>query len=203
MILGLILAGGLSTRMGGGDKGFRTIGGEQILTRLLKRVAPQVDRMAINANGDPERFLDFELPVIPDDIAEFPGPLAGVLAGMEHAAEFTTASHILSVAADCPFLPRDLAIRLKAAMQLRNARISVAHSGGFAQPTIALWDISLRHELRDALTSEGLRKIDKFTARFPTASAEWPTEPFDPFFNANRPEDLAEAENILKAFPTA
>jgi molybdenum cofactor guanylyltransferase len=203
MILGLVLAGGLSTRMGGGDKGFRTIAGEPILTRVLKRLAPQVDRIAINANGNPERFLEFELPIIPDDIAEFPGPLAGVLAGMDFAAELTAASHILSVAADCPFLPHDLAIRLKAVMQLRNARISVAHSGGYAQPTIALWDISLRHDLREALTAEGLRKIDKFTARYTTASAEWPTEPFDPFFNANRPEDLAEAERILQHSPSA
>jgi molybdenum cofactor guanylyltransferase len=197
MILGLILAGGLSTRMGGGDKGLRAIGGIPILTRVLKRIAPQVDRLAINANGDPERFLDFELPVIADDLAEFPGPLAGVLAGMDYAAEMTTASHILSVAADCPFLPLDLATRLKAVMQLHNARITVAHSGGYAQPTIALWDVRLRHDLRVALTTEGLRKIDKFTARYPLAKAEWLTEPFDPFFNANSPDDLAEAEKIL------
>ncbi len=203
MILGLILAGGQSTRMGGGDKGFREVGGVPILTRVLTRVGPQVDRLAINANGDPERFAECELPVIADDLADFPGPLAGILAGMDYAAEMTNASHILSVAADCPFLPVDLAQRLKAVTQLRQARVAVAHSGGYAQPTIALWDISLRHDLREALTAEGLRKIDIFTARYPAASAEWLTEPFDPFFNANTPEDLALAETIAVRYPNA
>jgi molybdenum cofactor guanylyltransferase len=203
MILGLILAGGLARRMGGGDKGFRVVGNLPILTRVLTRIGPQVNRLVINANGDPERFADFELPVIADDLADYPGPLAGILAGMDYAAEMTTAGHILSVAADCPFLPADLAQRLKAVTQLRQARIAVAHSGGYAQPTIALWDITLRHDLRKALTEEGLRKIDAFTARYAMASAEWLTEPFDPFFNANTPDDLAEAERILAAHPGA
>ena len=203
MILGIILAGGLSSRMGGGDKGFRSVGGVPILTRVLKRIALQVDRIGINANGDPERFAEFELPVIKDDLNDFPGPLAGVLAGMDYAAEMTRATHLLSVAADCPFLPADLVTKLKIVMGQRNARIAVAHSGDFAQPTIALWDITLRHDLRNALVEEGLRKIDKFTARYPMAQAEWLVEPFDPFFNANTPDDLAEAERILKRLPEA
>jgi molybdenum cofactor guanylyltransferase len=203
MITAIILAGGLATRMGGGDKGFKTIVGVPILTRVLKRMGPQVDRLVINANGDPERFADFELPVIPDGIADYPGPLAGILAGMEFAAEMTASSHILSVAADCPFLPHDLALRLKAVTQLRQARIAVAHSGGYAQPTLALWDISLRHDLRKALVDEGLRKIDRFTERYSVATAEWAVEPFDPFFNANAPDDLAEAEAIALRYPEA
>jgi molybdenum cofactor guanylyltransferase len=203
MITAIILAGGLATRMGGGDKGFKTIAGVPILTRVLKRMGPQVDRLVINANGDPERFADFELPVIPDGIADYPGPLAGILAGMEFAAEMTASSHILSVAADCPFLPHDLALRLKAVTQLRQARIAVAHSGGYAQPTLALWDISLRHDLRKALVDEGLRKIDRFTERYSVATAEWAVEPFDPFFNANAPDDLAEAEAIALRYPEA
>jgi molybdenum cofactor guanylyltransferase len=203
MITAIILAGGLATRMGGGDKGFKTIGSVPILTRVLKRIGPQVDRLVINANGDPERFADFELPVIPDGIADYPGPLAGILAGMEFAAEMTASSHILSVAADCPFLPHDLALRLKAVTQLRQARIAVAHSGGYAQPTLALWDISLRHDLRKALVDEGLRKIDRFTERYSVATAEWAVEPFDPFFNANAPDDLAEAEAIALRYPEA
>jgi molybdenum cofactor guanylyltransferase len=203
MILGLVLAGGLSSRMGGGDKGFRAVGGAPILTRVLQRIAPQVDQIAINANGDPERFAEFGLPVIKDDLSDFPGPLAGVLAGMDYAVEMTRATHILSVAADCPFLPDDLAIKLKIETGLREARIAVAHSGGYSQPTIALWDVTLRHDLRKALVDENLRKIDKFTARYPTAQVEWSTAPFDPFFNANAPEDLAEAERILKLQPNA
>jgi molybdenum cofactor guanylyltransferase len=200
MILGVILAGGLASRMGGGDKGLRTIGGRSILERVIERIGPQVDRLVINANGDPERFIDFGLPVIPDDLPERPGPLAGVLAAMDYAIESTPCDEVLSVAADCPFLPRDLAPRLQAVMRLHAARVSVARSGGFAQPTIALWDAVLRHDLRRALVDEDLRKIDRFTARYPTSSAEWPTTPYDPFFNANAPDDLALAEEIAARY---
>ncbi|MGL5116542.1 MAG: molybdenum cofactor guanylyltransferase MobA [Beijerinckiaceae bacterium] len=203
MILGVILAGGRATRMGGGDKPMRVVGGKPILERVLRRIGPQVERLVINANGDPERFADYELPVLADEIEDFPGPLAGILAGLDYAAEMTKAGHVLSVAADCPFLPADLAPRLLAVMQLRQARIAVARSGGWAHPTIALWDVSLRHDLRRALTDEDVRKIDLFTARYPVAEAEWPNLPLDPFFNANAPEDLAVAEEIALRHPAA
>jgi molybdenum cofactor guanylyltransferase len=203
MILGVILAGGLATRMGGGDKGLRAIAGQTILDRVVNRVGPQVDRLIINANGDPERFIGLALPIIPDDLPERPGPLAGVLAAMDYASEFTDCQRLLSVAADCPFLPRDLASALLIAAEKDGARVSVAHSGGYAQPTIALWDVSLRHDLRRALVDEGMRKIDRFTARYPAAQAEWPVEPFDPFFNANAPGDLALAETIAARYPEA
>jgi molybdopterin-guanine dinucleotide biosynthesis protein A len=200
MILGIILAGGLASRMGGGDKGLRAINGKTILARVVERIGPQVERLAINANGDPERFIDFELPVLADDLPDRPGPLAGVLAAMDHAAEFTPCQRVLSVAADCPFLPKDLTPRLLALMKLHDARVSVAHSGGFAQPTIALWDVSLRHDLRHALTEEGLRKIDAFTARYPMTHVDWPITPYDPFFNANAPGDLTLAEDIAARY---
>ncbi|MGL4242320.1 MAG: molybdenum cofactor guanylyltransferase MobA, partial [Beijerinckiaceae bacterium] len=192
-----------ATRMGGGDKGLKTVGGKPILSRVVARIGPQVERLIINANGDAERFIDFDLPVIPDDLPDRPGPLAGILAAMDFAAEMTPCDHVLSVAADCPFLPADLCPRLLAVLRLNEARIAVAHSGGFAQPTIALWDASLRHDLRAALTDEGLRKIDRFTARYPLTQAEWPVEPFDPFFNANAPEDLALADEIAARYPAA
>ena len=203
MITAVILAGGLATRMGGGDKGLKTIAGVPILTRVLTRVGPQVNRMVINANGDIDRFAHYELPVIEDGLAGYPGPLAGILAAMEFAADMTATSHILSVASDCPFLPVDLVSRLKAVMQIRQARIAVAHSGGYAQPTIALWDIALRHDLRKALVDERMRKIDRFTARYSVATVEWAVEPYDPFFNANAPDDLAEAEAIVARCPDA
>jgi molybdenum cofactor guanylyltransferase len=203
MILGVILAGGLATRMGGGDKGLRTVGGKAILQRVIDRIGPQVDRLAINANGDRERFIDFDLPVIADDMPDRPGPLAGVLAAMDFAAEMTPCDLVLSVAADCPFLPADLCPRLLAAMKLNDARVAVAHSGGFSQPTIALWDVALRHELRSALVDEALRKIDRFTARYSVASVEWNVEPFDPFFNANAPDDLLLAEQIAARYADA
>jgi molybdenum cofactor guanylyltransferase len=203
MILGVILAGGLATRMGGGDKGLKAVGGRTILNRVITRIGPQVERLVINANGDAERFIDFDLPVIADDLPDRPGPLAGVLAAMDFAAEMTPCDHVLSVAADCPFLPPDLGQRLLAAMIVGQPRIAVAHSGGFAQPTIALWDVALRRDLRRALVDEGLRKIDRFSGRYAGASAEWPVEPYDPFFNANAPEDLALAETVAAGYPGA
>jgi molybdenum cofactor guanylyltransferase len=203
MILGVILAGGLATRMGGGDKGLKTVGGRSILARVVSRIGPQVERLIINANGDAERLIDFDLPVIPDDLPDRPGPLAGILAAMDYAAEMTPCDYVLSVAADCPFLPADLCPRLLAVQKLHEARIAVAHSGGFAQPTIALWDASLRHDLRRALADEGLRKIDRFTARYPATSAEWNIEPVDPFFNANAIEDLRIAEALAERHPDA
>ena len=203
MILGVILAGGLASRMGGGDKGLRMIAGRSILDRVIDRVRPQVGRLMINANGDPARFAVFGLPVIPDDLPDRPGPLAGILAALDHAAAEGEVDFVLSVAADCPFLPRDLAARLQATLRLHDARIAVARSGGFAQPTIALWDVALRNDLRRALVEEGLRKIDAFTARYPTEGVEWPVTPYDPFFNANAPDDLSVAERIATRYAEA
>jgi molybdenum cofactor guanylyltransferase len=193
--LGLILAGGLSTRMGGGDKGLRLLHGKPILAHVIERMRPQVQHLALNANGDPIRFADYGLSVIADDVPGYAGPLAGVLAGMDQAAA-DGHLHLLSVAADCPFLPHDLGSQLSTALHQNKARISVARSGGWDQPTIAIWDVGLRHHLRAALTTEGLRKIDRFTARYPLASVEWSVEPVDPFFNVNTPEDLALAEQV-------
>ncbi len=200
--LGVILAGGLATRMGGGDKGLKTVGGRSILSRVIARIGPQVSRLTINANGDPARLAAFGLPVLADDIPDYAGPLAGVLAAMDFA-EANGMARVLSVAADSPFLPVDLGRRLSAAMEASDARVAVAHSGGWAQPTIALWDAALRHDLRRALAEEGLRKIDRFSARYPGASAEWPVQPYDPFFNANTPDDLALAEEIAARYPAA
>jgi molybdenum cofactor guanylyltransferase len=200
MTVAVILAGGLARRMGGGDKGLKLLAGRSILQRVIDRVGPQVDRLIINANGDAMRFADFELPVIADDLPDFPGPLAGILAGLDYAADMSNARHVLSVAADCPFLPRDLAAALLMRLERENARVAVAHSGGFSQPTIALWDVSLRHDLRAALTS-GERKIDRFTAAYPVATVEWVTTPVDPFFNANAPDDMTMAELLLARYP--
>jgi molybdenum cofactor guanylyltransferase len=199
MTVAVILAGGLARRMGGGDKGLKLLAGRSILQRVIDRISPQVDRIIINANGDAMRFEDFGLPVIADDLPDFPGPLAGVLAGLDYAADMSNARHVLSVAADCPFLPRDLAAALLIRLERENARIAVAHSGGFSQPTIALWDVSLRHDLRTALEG-GERKIDHFTAAYTVATVEWPVDPVDPFFNANAPDDLIMAESLLARY---
>jgi molybdopterin-guanine dinucleotide biosynthesis protein A len=191
------LAGGLARRMGGGDKPMRTIGGRTILERVIARLAPQCDGLILNANGDPARFAVFGLPVIADTVADFPGPLAGILAALDWmAANRPDVSLVLSAAGDCPFLPRDLVPRLHDALVEENAQLAVAASGGQSHPVIGLWSVSLRDELRQALVIEDVRKIDRWTARYRLATVNWPTEPLDPFFNANTVEDIAEAERL-------
>jgi len=196
-IPGVLLAGGLARRMGGGDKPMRTIGGRTILERVIARLKPQCDGLILNANGDPARFSAFGLPVISDNVADFPGPLAGILAALDWtAANRPDAKWILSAAADCPFLPRDLVTRLYQALEAQNAQLAVVASGGQTHPVIGLWSVSLREELRHALVVEDIRKIDRWTARYRLATVSWPTTPLDPFFNANTVEDIAEAERL-------
>jgi molybdopterin-guanine dinucleotide biosynthesis protein A len=196
-IPGVLLAGGLARRMGGGDKPMRQIGGRTILERALARLKPQCDGLILNANGDPARFAAFGLPVIPDPVENFPGPLAGILAALDWAAaNRPEVSLVLSAAADCPFLPRDLVARLSQAFSDQAAQLAVAASGGQSHPVIGLWSVSLRHELRHALVVEDVRKIDRWTARYKLATVEWPATPLDPFFNANTVEDIAEADRL-------
>jgi molybdopterin-guanine dinucleotide biosynthesis protein A len=183
--------------MGGGDKPMRTIGGRTILARVIERLAPQCDGLILNANGDPARFAAFGLPVIADSVADFPGPLAGILAALDWmAANRPDVSLVLSAAGDCPFLPRDLVSRLHGALVTENAQLAVAASGDQSHPVIGLWSVSLRDELRQALVVEDVRRIDRWTARYKLATVTWPTEPLDPFFNANTVEDIAEAERL-------
>jgi molybdopterin-guanine dinucleotide biosynthesis protein A len=194
---GVLLAGGLARRMGGGDKPMRLIGGRTILERVIARLKPQCDGLILNANGDPARFASFALPVISDTVADFPGPLAGILAALDWAAtNRPEISWVLSAAADCPFLPRDLVARLHRARTEENAQLAVAASGGQSHPVIGLWGVALREELRHALVVEDVRKIDRWTARYRLATVTWPLEPLDPFFNANTVDDIAEAERL-------
>ena len=194
---GVLLAGGLARRMGGGDKPMRQIAGQTILDRVIARLEPQCDGLILNANGDPARFAAYGLPVIPDTVKDFPGPLAGMLAALDWAAiNRPGVEFILSAAADCPFLPRDLVARLHHARAEQNAQLAVAASAGQSHPVIGLWSVALREELRHALVVEDIRKIDRWTARYRLATVIWPTEPLDPFFNANTVDDLAEAERL-------
>jgi molybdopterin-guanine dinucleotide biosynthesis protein A len=195
--LGVVLAGGLGRRIGGGDKPMVKVGGRPMLERVIARLAPQCRGLVLSANGDPARFAAFGLPVAADGVGGFAGPLAGLLAALDWAAaNRPDVDFVASAAGDCPFAPRDLVARLRAAAITEGAPLAIAASGGRAHPTMGLWSVSLREDLRRALVVEGRREVDRWTARHRRAIVAWPTEPFDPFFNVNTREDLAEAERL-------
>jgi molybdopterin-guanine dinucleotide biosynthesis protein A len=199
-IAGVLLAGGLARRMGGGDKPLRTIAGHSLLELVIERVRPQVSVLMLNANGDPARFAVYGLPVVADSVADNPGPLAGVLAGLDWAAaNRPDCEMIVSVPTDAPFLPTNLVVRMGELMHAQSADLACAASGGQAHPVIGLWPVRLRHELRHALVAEGIRKVDVWTGRYCLATVSFPDKPIDPFFNANRPEDLDAAAALLAA----
>lgn len=197
-VAGVLLAGGLGRRMGGGDKCLRSLAGRPILGHVIERVRPQVGPLVLNANGEPGRFAEFGLPVAPDVVEGFAGPLAGILTGLEWMVEHAPGcAWLASFATDAPFLPRDLVARLRSAIEDEGAELTCATSNGRAHPVFGLWPARLAGDLRAALVEEDMRKIDAWTARYRLATVAFPAEPIDPFFNANRPEDLAQAERLL------
>jgi molybdenum cofactor guanylyltransferase len=197
--LGLVLAGGLARRMGGGDKALIRIGGTTILDRVLARLRPACSGLILNANGDPARFASYGLPVIADSVPDFAGPLAGILAGLDWAATHAPdVAWVASAPGDCPFLPADLVSRLHETRERAGMPLACARSGDWRHPVVGLWQVALREDLRRALIGEGLHKIEVWTARHGIAIAEWPDTPVDPFFNVNTPEDAAKAEEIAR-----
>jgi molybdopterin-guanine dinucleotide biosynthesis protein A len=205
-LVGVVLAGGLSRRMGGGDKGLAELGCGTMLDHVLRRIAPQAGHLVLNANGDPARFASFGLPVVADTIEGFVGPLAGVLAGMRWAAaNVPGASHVVTVSADAPFLPADLATRLAAAIDGRPGVIAMAQGEDGLHPVIGLWPVALADDLEGALRA-GLRKVLAWTDRHGTVPVAFPRfsiggETIDPFFNANTPAELDEARRLLALMP--
>ncbi len=198
-VVGVLLAGGRARRMGGGDKCLLPLGGRPLLEHVITRARPQVAALVLNANGDPQRFAAFGLPVVADTIEGFAGPLAGVLAGFDWAlAEVPGARWLATFATDTPFFPQDLVARLCEAVAGGRADLACARSAGRAHPVFGLWPVSLRDDLERAMREEGLRKIDLFTARYRLATVDWPVEEVDPFFNVNRAEDLRAAEARLR-----
>jgi len=197
--LGLVLAGGLARRMGGGDKALIKIRGITILDRVLATLSGQCTDIIINANGDAKRFADTGCTVVPDNVPGFAGPLAGILAGLDWlAAQGNGIEWLVSVPGDCPFLPDDLVERLHLARRKKGAGVPLAcaRSGEWRHPVVGLWPLALRADLRKTLVDDDLRKIEVWTARHGVAIADWPAEPIDPFFNVNTPEDAARAEKV-------
>ena len=196
--VGILLAGGLARRMGGGDKALQKVDGISLLAYVIAAMRPQCAGLVLSANGDPARFAGFDLPVVADDVLGFMGPLAGILAGLDWiAARCPDVQLAMSVPADTPFLPGDLAARLTEARAKDNAVIACARSGDRTHPAVAVWPVSIRNDLRHALVVEDMRKVEAFMQNYSRAVVEWPIEPYDPFFNANDPSDLAAAETIL------
>jgi molybdenum cofactor guanylyltransferase len=190
-VAGLLLAGGLSRRMGVGDKSLLVVEGESLLARVVERARPQVGTLLLNANGDPQRFSAFGLPVIADSVGGFAGPLAGVLTGLEWVRDnLPGVEWMASFATDTPFFPTDLVARLAAAVTSEGADIGCAMSDGNAHPVFALWPVRLAGALRHALVDEDLHKIYAWTARYRVAVVTWPGGESDPFFNVNTPEQL-------------
>lgn len=193
--IGMILAGGLARRLGGGDKALRMVGGRTVLARLIGRMTPQVTRLILNANEDPARFAEFNLPVVGDDLPDRPGPLAGVLAGLDWTARCAPdVQWVVTVPGDAPFVPEDLVARLHAARG--ETGLACAASAGRTHPVVTLWPVALRHDLRRALVDEGLHKVGAYVGRNNPAIVEWPVEGVDPFFNVNTQADLTEADRL-------
>jgi len=201
-ITGVLLAGGQSRRMGGGDKGLLDLGGKPMLAHVIDALAPQVGRLIVNANGDPARLAPFGLPVVADTVAGFVGPLAGVLAGMRwSAANAPEASWIVTAAGDAPLLPGDLVARFLEAVADRPRAVALAQSAGELHPVIGLWPVALADDL-EAQLAGGVRKVLHWTDRHGTVPVPFPMVrqrgiEIDPFFNANTPQELDRLRAIL------
>ncbi len=199
MIVGVLLAGGQSRRMGGGDKTLNDLGGKPLLAHVVERAQPQVGTLILNANGDPARFADYLPPVVADTVDGFVGPLAGVLTGQEWARENAPdAKWVVTMATDTPFFPSDLVARFIAAIEENGADMAMATSGGNRHPVFGMWPVKLADDLRHALVVDGVRKVLHWTDRFNLVQVDFSCLPYDPFFNVNRPEDLQQAKRFIE-----
>jgi molybdopterin-guanine dinucleotide biosynthesis protein A len=197
-LVGVILAGGLSRRMGGGDKSMLALGGQPILNYVVDLAQAQVDTVLLNVNGDAQRFAAFELPVQADIVPDFAGPLAGVVSAMAWAKQHKpSATHIITMAADTPFFPADYVSRMIKQMQLGGQRLACASYEGRTQPVFGLWPVDLFDDLYRAIVEDDMRKVDRFTSPYGVADVAFDELTHNPFFNVNRPEDLSLAEQLL------
>ncbi|KAB7614765.1 molybdenum cofactor guanylyltransferase MobA [Amylibacter sp. SFDW26] len=203
VIAGIVLAGGLSTRMGGQDKCLMQLGEQTLLQQTISRLSPQVDMIAVNTNSDAAEYEQTNLQILPDTFEGFAGPLAGVLTGMEWAAD-NGADYIATVAADTPFFPTDLVQVMRKALADQSGAIAIAETPAedarfYNHPTFGLWPVALKDDLRDALEN-GVRKVIQWAKPHGVAKAAFSSDPFDPFFNVNRPEDFQKAQEFLKEY---
>lgn len=201
-VAGIILAGGQSRRMGGGDKSLLALGDGCVLDQVLSRFGPQLETLALSANGNPARFSRFGLPVLADIVEGFAGPLAGILTGLEWASANTPCKAIVTAAGDTPFLPLDLVDHLAAAAGRHPGSIAVASSADRRHPTFALWPTGCRDALRHFLLEEDNRRVSAFIDRYGHVEVEFPVPQstgLDPFFNINVPDDLAQAARLLQS----
>ena len=196
-VVGCVLAGGLSRRMGV-EKAFIPIGGEPLIQHVMSRLDRQVGQTILNANGDAFRFNSIFQRIVPDSIVGAIGPLAGVLTGLEWARDNVPyANWVMTVACDSPFIPRDVVKKLGAAIEAEGADMACATSGGRKHPVCALWPVRLVDELHSAILNDEVRKVDLWTANYKLVEVDYPTKPYDPFFNANKPDDIVKAQKIL------
>jgi molybdenum cofactor guanylyltransferase len=197
--LGVILGGGLARRMNGIDKALLQLNGRHLLSHVRERLAPQCEGMILNANGDPARFKEWDLPVVPDSVSGHPGPLAGILAALEWIAlHRPSLEWVVSVPTDTPLIPTDLVQRLHEARHEGGQPLTCASSGSQDHFVIGLWPIHLRQDLRQAITDRNIRRVEDWMRFHGMARAEWPAAPNDPFFNVNTLEDLAEAQGLVE-----
>ena len=199
-IVGILLAGGLSRRMGGGDKNLLKLLGKSILWHVVERTKPQVDTLILNANGDLNRFSEFGLPVVSDVIDGYAGPLAGILTGLEWACEnMPTCQWVVTFATDAPFIPKNLVAKLLHSIEVEGVDMACAISNDRTHPPFALWPVGLKDQLRAAIVDEEMRKIDLWTARYKISHVPFLVDGIDPFFNINKPDNLEEAERFLSS----
>ena len=197
-VVGILLAGGKSSRMGGGDKCLKKLGDKTILEHVISRSLPQVEALILNVNSQCGKYSSYGLPIVSDVVSGYCGPLAGILTGMEWVKKnFPNCRWLASFPTDAPFFPKNLVKKLFLAVEQKKASLSYAYSGGRNHPVFGLWPVELEQDLRQSIIEEKVRKIEFWTSKLVTSRAEFTSEPFDPFFNINNPEQFKKAKRMI------